>query len=89
MAKKLTGKSTITVGSVGLTGEFLAAFGGESSEPSSLDELMRRMDRGDFDLVAVGRPLLADPEWVKKIRQHRVDELKGFTKEALQELVMA
>ena len=88
-AKKLTGKSTITVGSVGLTGEFLAAFGGESSEPSSLDELMRRMDRGDFDLVAVGRPLLADPEWVKKIRQHRVDELKGFTKEALQELVMA
>ncbi|TDE15390.1 NADH:flavin oxidoreductase [Dyadobacter psychrotolerans] len=88
-AKKLTGKSTITVGSVGLTGEFLAAFGGESSEPSSLDELLRRMDRGDFDLVAVGRPLLADPEWVTKIRQNRTDELKGFTKEALTELILA
>ncbi len=86
-AKKLTGKSTITVGSVGLTGEFLAAFAGESSEPSSLDELVRRMDRGDFDLVAVGRPLLADPNWVEKIHQHRTDELKGFTKEALMELV--
>lgn len=86
-AKKITGKATITVGSVGLTGEFLAAFTGESSEPSSLDELMRRMDRGDFDLVAVGRPLLADPNWVKKIHENRTSELKGFTKAALAELV--
>ncbi len=86
-AKKISGKPTITVGSVGLSGEFLAAFGGESSQPRSLDELLRRLDRGDFDLVAVGRPLLADPEWVKKIRDHRSDELMGFTKAALAELV--
>ncbi|PWG78482.1 NADH:flavin oxidoreductase [Pararcticibacter amylolyticus] len=86
-AKKLTGKPTITVGSVGLTGEFLAAFQGESSDPSSLDELIRRFDRGDFDLVAVGRPLLADPQWVKKIHEGRTNELKGFTREALAELV--
>jgi len=86
-AKKITGKATITVGSVGLTGEFLAAFAGESSQPSSLDELMRRMDRGDFDLVAVGRPLLSDPNWVKKIHEGRTDELEGFTKAALAELV--
>jgi len=86
-AKKLTGKATITVGSVGLTGEFLGAFAGESSQPSSLDELLRRMDRGDFDLVGVGRPLLADPNWVKKIHEGRTDELVGFTKAALAELV--
>jgi 2,4-dienoyl-CoA reductase-like NADH-dependent reductase (Old Yellow Enzyme family) len=87
-AKKITGKATITVGSVGLTGEFLAAFAGESSQPSSLDELLRRMDRGDFDLVAVGRPLLSDPSWVKKIREQRTTELKGFTKDALGQLVL-
>jgi 2,4-dienoyl-CoA reductase-like NADH-dependent reductase (Old Yellow Enzyme family) len=86
-AKKITGKASITVGSVGLSGEFLAAFAGESSNPSSLDELLRRMDRGDFDLVAVGRPLLADPAWVQKIHQNRTDELKGFTKDALVELI--
>ncbi|MDB4999953.1 MAG: 12-oxophytodienoate reductase [Mucilaginibacter sp.] len=86
-AKKLTGKATITVGSVGLSGEFLAAFRGESSEPSSLTELLRRMDRGDFDLVAVGRPLLADAAWVQKIRENRTGELKGFSKEALAELL--
>ncbi|MGK6352983.1 NADH:flavin oxidoreductase [Parapedobacter sp. DT-150] len=86
-AKKLTGKATITVGSVGLSGEFLAAFRGENSAPSSLDELVRRLDRGDFDLVGVGRALLADPNWVLKIKLNRTEELKGFTREALAELV--
>jgi 2,4-dienoyl-CoA reductase-like NADH-dependent reductase (Old Yellow Enzyme family) len=86
-AKKITGKATITVGSVGLTGDFFGAFAGQSSEPSSLEELVRRMDRGDFDLVAVGRPLLADPHWVEKIKDDRTDELKGFSKEALMQLI--
>ncbi|MCZ4223678.1 NADH:flavin oxidoreductase [Pedobacter rhodius] len=86
-AKKITGKATISVGSVGLDGDFFGAFAGQSSQPSSLDELVRRMDRGDFDLVAVGRPLLSDPQWVEKIKANRTDELKGFTKEALAELV--
>lgn len=87
-AKKLTGKATITVGSVGLNGDFFGAFAGESSQPSSLDELNRRMDRGDFDLVAVGRPILADPNWVRKIKDGRTAELKGFSKEALGQLVI-
>lgn len=86
-AKKITGAATITVGSVGLTNEFLGAFRGEESKPASLDELVRRMDRGDFDLVAVGRPLLADPNWVEKIRDNRYEELVGFNKEALSQLV--
>jgi 2,4-dienoyl-CoA reductase-like NADH-dependent reductase (Old Yellow Enzyme family) len=86
-AKKITGKASISVGSIGLSGEFMAAFRGESSQPSSLDELLRRMDRGDFDLAAVGRPLLADPHWVEKIRENRTSELKGFSKEALSILV--
>lgn len=86
-AKKITGKATITVGSVGLSGEFLAAFKGESSQPSSLEELLRRFDRGDFDLVGVGRALLADPVWVQKIRDSRHSELKGFSKEALSKLI--
>jgi 2,4-dienoyl-CoA reductase-like NADH-dependent reductase (Old Yellow Enzyme family) len=88
-AKKLSGKATITVGSVGLSGDFFGAFAGESSQPSSLEELVRRMDRGDFDLVAVGRPILADPLWVQKIREGRNDELKGFTPADLGELVLS
>ena len=82
-AKKLTGKASITVGSVGLSGDFLAAFKGEASTPSSLDELLRRLDRGDFDLVAVGRALLSDAAWARKIKEGRSSELRGFSKEAL------
>jgi len=33
--------------------------------------------------VAVGRALLADPEWVIKIRDNRMSELIGFAKEHL------
>ncbi len=82
-AKKLTGKATITVGSIGLSGDFLASFKGETATPNSLDELLRRFDRGDFDLVAIGRPLLADARWARKIREGRSSELSDFSKEAL------
>ena len=82
-AKKLTGKTTITVGSIGLSGDFIAAFQGETATPRSLDELLRRFDRGDFDLVAVGRPLLADAGWARKIHEGRTAELHEFRTEAL------
>lgn len=85
-AKKITGKATITVGSVGLNGEFIQAFRGESSTPESFDNLIERFDRGEFDLVAVGRPILSDPEWPKKIREGRTHELRGFHREDLMRL---
>ena len=83
-AKKITGQPTITVGSVGLSSDFFGAFAGESSDPSNLDELIRRYERGDFDLVAVGRAMLQDPNWVQKIRTGRKTET--FTKDALTKL---
>ena len=82
-AKKITGLPTITVGSVGLTGEFVAAFRGEVSEPASLDELLRRFDRGDFDLVAVGRALIGDPLWATRVREGRFDRMSSFDRSAL------
>lgn len=85
-AKKLTGKPTITVGSVGLSGEFTAAFRGESSKPASLDNLLRRLEREEFDLVAVGRALLSDAQWALKVREDRHGELQDFHKEALARL---
>ncbi len=84
--KKLTGRPTITVGSVGLNGEFLQAFRGESSAPQSFDALLEGLERGDFDLVAVGRALLSDPDWVVKIKEERLSELRGFQQEDLSRL---
>lgn len=86
-AKKLTGAATISVGSVGLSGDFMAAFAGESSTPASLDNLVHRMEQGEFDLVAVGRALLSDPQWVTKVRVGDTLNLRDFTAAALGELV--
>lgn len=85
-AKKLTGVPTITVGSVGLTGEFVAAFGGEGSQPASLDRLLERLERDEFDLVGVGRALLQDPEWARKVKEGRTDELMAFERAAMAKL---
>jgi 2,4-dienoyl-CoA reductase-like NADH-dependent reductase (Old Yellow Enzyme family) len=86
-ARKITGAPTITVGSVGLSGEFIAAFGGEASQPASIDGLLKRLDAGEFDLVAVGRAILSDPQWVEKIRTGRGAEAKGFERALLGSLV--
>ncbi|MCP5264638.1 MAG: NADH:flavin oxidoreductase [Burkholderiaceae bacterium] len=86
-ARKLAEIPTITVGSVGLSGEFVRSFGGEVSKPASLDDLLRRLDRGDFDLVAVGRALIADPTWVSKVRERRFGELASYDRAALAKLV--
>jgi 2,4-dienoyl-CoA reductase-like NADH-dependent reductase (Old Yellow Enzyme family) len=82
-AKKITGQPTITVGSVGLEGDFMAAFGGHGTEKADLTELTKRLERGDFDLVAVGRALLQDPEWVKKVKEGNMDELQDFKAESM------
>lgn len=86
--KKLTGRPVITVGSVGLDTEFISLFTeGKLPKSTGIDGLLERLEREEFDLVAVGRALLADPAWAAKIREGRADELKPFTREALQTLV--
>ncbi len=35
-------------------------------------------ERGEFDLVALGRVLLADPNWLEKVKQRRIDELTPY-----------
>lgn len=85
-AKKLTGAATISVGSVGLSGDFIGAFGGEASTPASLDALVHRLERGEFDLIAVGRAILSDPQWVTKVRTGDRAGLQDFSAAAMAEL---
>ncbi|WP_149552887.1 NADH:flavin oxidoreductase [Streptomyces marokkonensis] len=84
--KKLTGLPAVTVGSVGLDGEFLKAFQGEGAELGSIDNLLDRMERDEFDLVAVGRALLQDPNWAAKVLAGRFDELAPYDAASLRTL---
>ena len=81
--KKITGKPTITVGSVGLSDDFFGAFKGQDSSTRSVDDLLERLDNKEFDLVAVGRALLQDPNWANKIKENRTEELATYSGKAL------
>ncbi|MGY3202497.1 2,4-dienoyl-CoA reductase-like NADH-dependent reductase (Old Yellow Enzyme family) [Streptomyces sp. TE5632] len=84
--KKLTGRPAITVGSVGLNGDFRDAFRGKGAELGSLDNLLDRLERDEFDLVAVGRAVLQDPDWAAKVLGGRFDELEPYDAASLQTL---
>ncbi|WP_442513641.1 NADH:flavin oxidoreductase [Pseudomonas promysalinigenes] len=83
--RALTGKPTITVGSVGLDGEFLQFMvdTDKVAKPASLEGLLRRLGDEEFDLVAVGRALLVDAEWALKVREGREADVLPFSREAL------
>ncbi|HEY1630156.1 MAG TPA: NADH:flavin oxidoreductase [Rhizomicrobium sp.] len=83
--KKLSGKPVMTVGSVGLDDDFINGYRGKgaATDRAHLDTLLTMLARGDFDLVAVGRALLVNPDWPNKVREGRFDALKPFTPEAL------
>jgi len=88
-AKKLTKKPVITVGSVGLDEDFIGEGNADlkgTSNPTSIDGLLDRLTNDEFDLVAIGRALLVDPDWVNKIKDKKEDEIAPFNKEALMTL---
>lgn len=85
-ARKITGKPSITVGSVGLDTDFLSSVFGSHSGPvgqRGLEDLARRFANGEFDMVAVGRALLQDPHWLEKVRDQRFGEIQPFSREAV------
>lgn len=70
-----------------MTGDAIGAFSGESSRQVSIDPLIQRLEREEFDLIAIGRPLLADPLWAAKVLRGDYAQLCDFTPAALQELI--
>ncbi len=94
--KKLTGKPTTTVGSVTLDLDFMVSLGrmpapavkpAESDgRAAHFDRLLEMLSRGDFDLIAVGRAMLADPSWAKKVHEGHFDNLNAFSPEVLKTL---
>ncbi len=67
--KKITGKTTISVGSVSLNNSMTEMLQGNGSIPEdNLAKLYDALERGDFDLIAIGRAMIANPDWPQRIR---------------------
>lgn len=84
--KKLVDKPTITVGSVGLNADFISERMGKTVGRGTLNSLVERMNFENFDLVAVGRALLADPDWVNKVRLREDEQIILYDKSFLSRL---
>ena len=82
--KKLTGLPTISVGSVGLDSDFIDM--SAPASPRNIDKAISDISNKKYDMVAVGRALLADHEWVIKMREGRIKDVIPYTKEALYKL---
>jgi 2,4-dienoyl-CoA reductase-like NADH-dependent reductase (Old Yellow Enzyme family) len=67
--KKLTGKPAITVGSVSLDNSQAEMLLGLDSLPKdNLGRLLEGLERGEYDFVAIGRAMIANPDWPQRIR---------------------
>ena len=83
--RHLSGKPVIAVGSASLDNEFKSALGKVRAEIAPLDihRMAAGLARGDYDLIAMGRALIANPDWVRQVQAGRQDSLRTFTKDML------
>jgi 2,4-dienoyl-CoA reductase-like NADH-dependent reductase (Old Yellow Enzyme family) len=78
------------VGSVGLNADFLPDDGTadfRAAETASIDTLLERAERNEFDLVAVGRALIANPDWPNQVAAGQFGTLRAYEKDMLHQLV--
>ena len=85
-AKTLTGKLAMTVGGVGLNANLYDMLRGAqtSLDAGNLALLTARFGRGEFDLVGVGRSILADPHWPTRLKTG--EPFREFDRSALTRL---
>ena len=58
----------MTVGGIGFTKDLQSSFVEDTQSVDNLATVIERFERGEFDLVAIGRALLMDPQWVRKVQ---------------------
>jgi 2,4-dienoyl-CoA reductase-like NADH-dependent reductase (Old Yellow Enzyme family) len=89
-AKKLTGKAAMTVGSISLDlplqsrGARVKDVAGVSA--ANLTALMAMFCRGDFDIVGVGRAMIANPQWSDIVRRGAFERLRPYDPASLADL---
>ena len=88
IAKKATGLTSISVGSVGVDKDFIRLYSGDhQTQTTDLDKLHAKMNNLEFDLIAVGRALLSDPEWANKVQNDQENEIVPFDKSFVENYV--
>ncbi|MBO9377046.1 12-oxophytodienoate reductase [Sphingomonas histidinilytica] len=87
--RALSGKPAMTVGSITLDVDFKAPDGKvhASGVGAHVALLERGLELGWFDLVAVGRAMIANPDWARRVRDGDAGDLRPFTGAMLETLI--
>jgi 2,4-dienoyl-CoA reductase-like NADH-dependent reductase (Old Yellow Enzyme family) len=83
LTREYSGLPTVAVGRVGVSNSMGDGGLAEVRDPTPAAELV---ERGEADLVAVGRGLIANPDWAAKVRAGAWDTLLPFDKSQLETL---
>jgi 2,4-dienoyl-CoA reductase-like NADH-dependent reductase (Old Yellow Enzyme family) len=67
--RKVMGMPTMMVGGTAVLRQKFDAPLAPPQTINNLEEIMRRYEHGEFDLLAVGRALLNDPQWLERARE--------------------
>jgi 2,4-dienoyl-CoA reductase-like NADH-dependent reductase (Old Yellow Enzyme family) len=85
--RKLTGLPTIAVGSVTLNADVMTTFRTtDRAAVTDMDILLDCMERDEFDMVAIGRALLANPDWARVVEAGQMANLHPFDRSILARL---
>ncbi len=86
--KRITNKPTISVGSVGINRAYLS---NQDNDHVTIEDNLKIVDEkiktGEFDYVAVGRAILADPEWAVKLKNGHLNQVVHYTKDSEKYLI--
>ncbi len=88
LVREITDCPTIAVGSVTLSNDLKSPEGKVKAAPAP-DQIVRiseGLKTGEFDVIAVGRAMLANPDWTNKIARGDWDALRSFEKSMLDRL---
>jgi len=85
--RKLSGLPVIAAGGVSVRLPMNEAYGESDSGVEDPGPALELVERGDVDLLAVGRALIANSDWVPLVRAGRWRELRPFHKTLLKTLL--
>jgi 2,4-dienoyl-CoA reductase-like NADH-dependent reductase (Old Yellow Enzyme family) len=81
--RRLSGLPVIAVGKVSVTLAMDEAYGAQASTVRDPSPHLEMIERGEADLLAVGRSLIPNPDWVKIVRDGDWRTLEPFHKRQL------
>lgn len=85
-SRELSGLPVIAVGKVSVTLSMDQAYGEERDFVTDPAGSLALIESGEADLVAVGRALIANPDWVRVVREGGWRDLKAFDASILADL---